>query len=68
MGILILECIQDIPREKKIKKLPEEEIKYMLQNCKSHYSHFMYKIIKNMVHQDPDKRWDLHHLQDCMPF
>lgn len=66
LGILILECIQDIPNDKKIKQIPEEEIRYMLQNCKSHYSNFIYTMLKNMVCQNPDDRWDLHHLQDYL--
>lgn len=65
-GVLILECVQNFPSNKKKNRLFEEDLEDVLEICGENYSDFFNFIIRKMLDFNPITRWTLEQIQEYL--
>jgi ATP-dependent protease Clp ATPase subunit len=66
LGVIILNCIEEIPVSKRNQNLTREHLKNLLDICKLNYSSFFYELIKGMVDLSFSKRFSLTQVQEYL--
>lgn len=66
LGILILECIQEIPDVKRKTELDKETLNEMVEICRDIYSPFFFQMVSGMIVEDPAERIDLDGIRDYL--
>ena len=66
LGILILECIQEISDHKRKNELDDETLSDMIEICKDVYSPFFVNLLLKMIETDPTKRIGLGQIRDYL--
>lgn len=66
LGILILECIQEISDHKRKNELDNETMSDMIEICKDVYSPFFVNLLMRMIDTDPVKRIGLGEIRDYL--
>lgn len=65
-GILILECVQTIPSQKKKGFLKENDLSDIFEICKENYSDFFVYLIERMIDYNESTRWGLMEIQNYL--
>lgn len=63
LGVLVLNCIEEISISKRDKNLDEATLHQLTSITDEHYSKFFSTLIKNMVEINAEKRWSIHQIQ-----